>query len=75
MVDGHVIPHHVLFTQATPDTQEFETFAFGDNVKVVISFSTAMNGKEEISKYAFDNCNFLTLLEIVILRSFLYMDL
>ncbi|XP_073943159.1 fasciclin 1 Fas1 domain-containing isoform X2 [Choristoneura fumiferana] len=49
VVDGHVIPHHVLFTQATPDTREFETFAFGDNVKVVISFSTAMNGKEEIT--------------------------
>ncbi|XP_052749257.1 fasciclin-1 [Galleria mellonella] len=49
VVDGHVIPHHVLFTQATRDTQEYETLAFSDNVKVIISFSTAMNGKEEIT--------------------------
>ncbi|XP_047984150.1 fasciclin-1 isoform X4 [Leguminivora glycinivorella] len=49
VVDGHVIPHHVLFTKATPDTREFETLAFGDNVKVIISFSTAMNGNEEIT--------------------------
>lgn len=51
VIDGHVIPHHVLFTQATPDVKEFETLAFGDNVKVIISFSTAMNGREEISKF------------------------
>ncbi|XP_030025559.1 fasciclin-1 isoform X1 [Manduca sexta] len=49
VVDGHVIPHHVLFTHATPDSQEFETLAFGDNVKVIISFSTTMNGREEIN--------------------------
>ncbi|XP_049869900.1 fasciclin-1 isoform X2 [Pectinophora gossypiella] len=49
VVDGHVIPHHVLFTQATPDGREFETLAFGDNVKVIISFSTAINGREEIT--------------------------
>ncbi|XP_047022564.1 fasciclin-1 isoform X1 [Helicoverpa zea] len=49
VVDGHVIPHHVLFTHATPDTKEFETLAFGDNVKVIISFSTVMNGKDEIT--------------------------
>ncbi|CAG9795259.1 unnamed protein product [Diatraea saccharalis] len=49
VVDGHVIPHHVLFTKATPDNKEFETLAFGDNVKVIISFSTSMNGNEEIT--------------------------
>lgn len=49
VVDGHVIPRHVLFTHATPDTQEFETLAFGDNVKVIISFSTTLNGREEIN--------------------------
>ncbi|KAL0832786.1 hypothetical protein ABMA28_000951 [Loxostege sticticalis] len=49
VVDGHVIPHHVLFTKATPDTKEFETLAFSDNVKVIVSFSTAMNGREEIT--------------------------
>ncbi|XP_028030958.1 fasciclin-1 isoform X4 [Bombyx mandarina] len=49
VIDGHVIPHHVLFTHATPDAKEFETLAFGDNVKVIVSFSTTMNGKEEIT--------------------------
>ncbi|XP_039749848.1 fasciclin-1 isoform X4 [Pararge aegeria] len=49
VVDGHVIPHHVLFTQATPDTKEFKSLAFSDNVKVIISFTTSMNGKEEIT--------------------------
>lgn len=55
VIDGHVIPHHVLFTHATPDAKEFETLAFGDNVKVIISFSTVMNGKDEISEYLI-NC-------------------
>ncbi|XP_022825262.1 fasciclin-1 isoform X1 [Spodoptera litura] len=49
VIDGHVIPHHVLFTHATPDAKEFETLAFGDNVKVIISFKTVMNGKDEIT--------------------------
>ncbi|VVD01840.1 unnamed protein product [Leptidea sinapis] len=49
VVDGHVIPQHVLFTHATPDNKEFESMAFSDNVKVIISFTTAMNGQEEIT--------------------------
>ncbi|XP_045765783.1 fasciclin-1 isoform X3 [Maniola jurtina] len=49
VVDGHVIPHQVLFTQATPDTKEFKSLAFSDNVKVIISFTTSINGKEEIT--------------------------
>ncbi|CAH0725262.1 unnamed protein product, partial [Brenthis ino] len=49
VVDGHVIPHHVLFTQATPDTKQFNSMAFSDNVKVIISFTTSDNGKEEIT--------------------------
>ncbi|XP_072940120.1 fasciclin-1 isoform X2 [Epargyreus clarus] len=49
VIDGHVIPQHVLFTQATDDADEFESMAFSDNVKVIISFSTTKNGKEEIT--------------------------
>ncbi|XP_047525630.1 fasciclin-1 isoform X3 [Pieris napi] len=49
VVDGHVIPQQVLFTHATPDSKDFESMAFSDNVKVIISFSTAMNGKEELT--------------------------
>lgn len=46
VIDGHVIPDHVLFTQAVPDHQEFESMAFGDNIKVIISLSTSVNGRE-----------------------------
>ncbi|XP_014367289.1 fasciclin-1 isoform X2 [Papilio machaon] len=49
VIDGHVIPHHVLFTKATPEGQEFESLAFSDNVKVIISFSVAVNGQEELT--------------------------
>lgn len=49
VVDGHVIPHHVLFTQATSDTKQFNSMAFSDNVKVIISFTTTDNEKEEIT--------------------------
>ncbi|XP_041970413.1 fasciclin-1 isoform X2 [Aricia agestis] len=49
VVDGHVIPHQVLFTQATADGQEYESMAFSDNVKVIISFSTSVNGKETLT--------------------------
>nr|XP_032512691.1 fasciclin-1 isoform X3 [Danaus plexippus plexippus] len=49
VVDGHVIPHHVLFTQATPDGEEFKSMAFSDNVKVIISFTSTPNGKNDIT--------------------------
>ncbi|CAG9559966.1 unnamed protein product [Danaus chrysippus] len=49
VVDGHVIPHHVLFTQATPDGEEFKSMAFSDNVKVIISFTSTPNGKTDIT--------------------------
>ncbi|XP_076766387.1 fasciclin 1 Fas1 domain-containing isoform X2 [Xylocopa sonorina] len=38
VIDGHVIPNHILFTTPTPDDVEYKTLAFGDNVKVTISF-------------------------------------
>ncbi|CAH2105724.1 unnamed protein product [Euphydryas editha] len=49
VIDGHVIPNYVLFTQATPETEEYKSLAFSDNVKVIISFTTSANGKEEIT--------------------------
>ncbi|XP_023702117.1 fasciclin-1 isoform X3 [Cryptotermes secundus] len=45
VIDGHVIPNHVLFTDATPKDKDYETLAFSDNVRVTISFSTQSNGK------------------------------
>ncbi|XP_017795061.1 PREDICTED: fasciclin-1-like, partial [Habropoda laboriosa] len=38
VIDGHVIPNHVLFTIPTPDKVPYETLAFTDNVKVTVSF-------------------------------------
>ncbi|XP_037975018.2 fasciclin-1 isoform X2 [Plutella xylostella] len=49
VIDGHVIPRHVLFTHATHSDREYETEAFSDNVKVIISFSTTKNGMEELT--------------------------
>ncbi|XP_046142475.1 fasciclin-1 isoform X3 [Osmia bicornis bicornis] len=38
VIDGHVIPNHVLFTTPTPANVPYETLAFSDNVKVTVSF-------------------------------------
>ncbi|XP_076173480.1 fasciclin 1 Fas1 domain-containing isoform X1 [Ptiloglossa arizonensis] len=38
VIDGHVIPNHVLFTSPTPDNVPYETLALTDNVKVTVSF-------------------------------------
>ncbi|XP_076682285.1 fasciclin 1 Fas1 domain-containing isoform X3 [Andrena cerasifolii] len=43
VIDGHVIPNHVLFTAATPDNLPYETLAFSDNVKVTVSFLKAQD--------------------------------
>ncbi|XP_076237842.1 fasciclin 1 Fas1 domain-containing isoform X2 [Calliopsis andreniformis] len=39
VIDGHVIPNHVLFTAPTPDNVPYQTLAFTDNCKVTVSFS------------------------------------
>ncbi|XP_076379122.1 fasciclin 1 Fas1 domain-containing isoform X2 [Megalopta genalis] len=38
VIDGHVIPNHVLFTSPTLDNVPYRTLAFTDNVKVTVSF-------------------------------------
>lgn len=45
VIDGHVIPNQVLFTRATPKDQDFETLAFGDMLRVTISFTLQPDGK------------------------------
>ncbi|KAJ8667181.1 hypothetical protein QAD02_008843 [Eretmocerus hayati] len=45
VIDGHVIPNHVLFTAPTQSNKPYETLAFGDNLKVTISFSTEHSDK------------------------------
>lgn len=55
VVDGHVIPNMVLFTKPTANDMQYETLAFGDNLKVTISFTTTQNGQETLSKYLLRN--------------------
>ncbi|KAK6617553.1 hypothetical protein RUM44_005141 [Polyplax serrata] len=45
VIDGHVIPHHVLFTGATPQGIDYKTLAFHDMMKVTISFTQQNDGK------------------------------
>ncbi|XP_047100720.1 fasciclin-1 isoform X1 [Schistocerca piceifrons] len=45
VIDGHIIPNHVLFTSATPLDEEYETLAFTDMLRVVISFTMESDGK------------------------------
>lgn len=55
VIDGHVIPHHVLFTNPTPSDRNYETLAFNDNLKVYISFQTEeeSNGKKSEYNYIY----------------------
>ncbi|XP_025155030.1 fasciclin-1-like [Harpegnathos saltator] len=43
VIDGHVIPNHVLFTAPTQDNKQHETLVFSDNLKVTVSFLKAHN--------------------------------
>ncbi|XP_043288919.1 fasciclin-1 isoform X3 [Venturia canescens] len=38
VIDGHIIPGHVLFTAPTPRDKAYNTLAFSDNLKVTVSF-------------------------------------
>ncbi|XP_044002634.1 fasciclin-1 isoform X3 [Aphidius gifuensis] len=45
VIDGHVVPNHVLFTAPTPNDRPYETLANTDNFKVTISFLIDPNSK------------------------------
>ncbi|XP_043464800.1 fasciclin-1 isoform X2 [Leptopilina heterotoma] len=47
VIDGHVIPHHVLFTGPTPNDKPYRTLANDDNLNVTISFYTEQDGKSK----------------------------
>ncbi|RZF46663.1 hypothetical protein LSTR_LSTR002526 [Laodelphax striatellus] len=51
VIDGHIIPHKVLFTKPTPSNKEYETLAFTDMLKVTISFSTETDNKGSKKTY------------------------
>lgn len=49
IIDGHVIPKHVLFTSPTKKDVPFPTLANGDNtVRVVISFTQEVKGPNTV---------------------------
>lgn len=50
VIDGHVIPRHVLFTNPTTSDKEYETLAFTDMIKVTISLKTDTDHKGTKSK-------------------------
>lgn len=51
VIDGHVIPKHVLFTAPTPRDHPYQTLAEVDNFKVKIHFSQSSNSKLKTSNF------------------------
>ncbi|XP_055525593.1 fasciclin-1 isoform X2 [Wyeomyia smithii] len=45
VIDGHVIPNHVIFTAPAPLDDPQETLAFEDNLKVTVTFFKQGEGK------------------------------
>lgn len=45
VIDGHVIPNHVIFTAPAPLDDPLETLAFEDNLKVTVTFFKQGEGK------------------------------
>nr|XP_018899589.1 PREDICTED: fasciclin-1 isoform X3 [Bemisia tabaci] len=46
VIDGHIIANHVLFTNPTPDDVKYQSMAFTDMLKVMISFKKEVEGKD-----------------------------
>lgn len=40
VIEGHIIPSHVLFTEPTPAEKPFATVAFSDSMQVTIAFTS-----------------------------------
>ncbi|XP_055908400.1 fasciclin-1 isoform X3 [Eupeodes corollae] len=45
VIDGHVIPHNVIFTAAAPIEMPQTTASFEDNIRVTVSFFQQKDGK------------------------------
>ncbi|KAK3931151.1 Fasciclin-1 [Frankliniella fusca] len=50
VIEGHVIPSHVLFTAPTPNEKPYATAAFSENMQVTIAFSTDHKKRKTIVK-------------------------
>ncbi|XP_024946064.1 fasciclin-1 isoform X4 [Cephus cinctus] len=51
VVDGHIIPDHILFTAPTQHDVPFRTLAFSDNIRVSISFLSEQDAKGDVRTY------------------------
>jgi hypothetical protein len=45
VIDGHIIPNHVIFSAPADLEHPFSTLAFEDNLKVTVTFFTQNDGK------------------------------
>lgn len=50
VIEGHVIPSHVLFTAPTPNEKPYATASFNEQMQVTISFTT--DHKKRKSEFA-----------------------
>lgn len=50
VIDGHVIPHHVIFTAPAHLEHPYSTAVFEDNLKVTATFFNQNDGKQTKSK-------------------------
>ena len=50
VIDGHVIPNHVIFTSPAHLEHPYSTEAFEDNLKVTATFFTQNDGKQNKGK-------------------------
>jgi hypothetical protein len=50
VIDGHVIPNHVIFTSSAKLDHPFPTAAMEDNLKVTATFFTQNDGKSSKSE-------------------------
>ena len=52
VVDGHVIPDHVIFLRAAEIGRQFKTAAFSSSLPVFVTFGKQeVNGKTECEEY------------------------
>jgi hypothetical protein len=61
VIDGHVIPHHVIFTAPAHLEHPYETIAFEDNLKVTATIFTQNDGKTNRSELLRNFINFLAI--------------
>ena len=62
VIDGHVIPGHVIFTAPAHLEHPYSTEAFEDNLKVTVTFFTQNDGKQTKSKKGEKTFNVLFIL-------------